>query len=397
MKQLKKIVFILILIFLFIPFINAEENNDKDVTVYLFYSSSCPHCKKEKAFLSTLEDVSVKQYEVGDNYDLLEKVRDKLDIDISSVPITIIGSNYVIGYNDEIKNQILSMIEKYNKNNYCDVVDLIIENKDINKCLKINKGIYKKSDEKVISLFGKKIKFNAKNVSLPIISLLIGFIDGFNPCAMWVLIFLISMLFNVKNTKRMWILGLTFLVSSALVYLIFMTGILSVANYIGTYFKYLIAFIALIGGIVNLNSFRKSLKKDTGCQVTNKEQRKKTVERIKKILSEKNFVISIIGIILLAISVKIVELACSVGLQTVFIEVLSLNNLNNYEYCLYMFLYILMFMIDDIVIFVIAMTTLKVTGISNKYTKYSHLIGGIIMIIISLLMIFKTDWLMFNF
>ena len=73
------------------------------------------------------------------------------------------------------------------------------------------------------------------------------------------------------------------------------------------------------------------------------------------------------------------------------------NNLSNFEYILYMILYILMFMIDDIVIFIIAMTTLKVTGISNRYTKYSHLIGGIIMIIIGLLMAFKTDWLMFNF
>ena len=397
MKTLKKIIFIFILAFLFIPFISAEENNDKEITIYLFYSSSCPHCKKEKEFLSTLVDVNIKQYEVSDNYDILDNVKDKMGIDISAVPITIIGSDYVIGYSDEIKNQILSMIESYEKNNYCDVVDLIIENKDINKCLEINKGIYKTSDEKVISLLGKNIKFNAKNVSLPIISLLIGFIDGFNPCAMWVLIFLISMLFNMKNKKRMWILGLTFLVTSAFVYLIFMTGILSVANYIGTYFKYLIALIALIGGIVNLNNFTKSLKKDTGCQVTNKSQRKKIIEKIKKILGEKHFIISIIGIMLLAISVNIVELACSAGLPTVFIEILSLNNLSNYEYCLYMLLYILMFMIDDIVIFGIAITTLKVTGISNKYTKYSHLIGGIIMIIISLLMVFKTDWLMFNF
>jgi len=54
-------------------------------------------------------------------------------------------------------------------------------------------------------------------------------------------------------------------------------------------------------------------------------------------------------------------------------------------------------MLDDIIVFSIAMLTLKVTGISNKYTKYSHLIGGIIMLIIGLLMIFKMDWLMFNF
>lgn len=397
MKFIKKVLFIFILSFFFIPCINAESSKISDITIYLFHSNSCPHCKKEKEFLSTLKDVKVKKYEISDNYEFLEKVRIELDIKESSVPLTIIGSDYIIGYNDEIKSQILDMIEDYRKEDHCDVVDLIIDDKDIKKCLETNKGIYNKSDQKVISLFGKKIKFDAKDVSLPLISILIGFIDGFNPCAMWVLIFLISMLFNMKNKKRMWILGLTFLVTSALVYLIFMTGILSIANYVGTYFKYLIALVALIGGTINLNSFRKSLNKDVGCQVTNKKQRRKIVEKIKNILSEKNFIISILGIMLLAISVNMVELACSAGLPTIFIEILSLNNLSNFEYALYMILYILIFMIDDIVIFILAMTTLKITGISNKYTKYSHLIGGIIMIIIGILMVFKTDWLMFNF
>ena len=99
----------------------------------------------------------------------------------------------------------------------------------------------------------------------------------------------------------------------------------------------------------------------------------------------------------MAASVNLIELACSSALPSIFIGILKINNLNALEYGLYMFLYILMFMIDDIVIFVIAMTTLKVTGISNKYTKYSHLIGGILMILIGILMIFKMEWLMFNF
>ena len=394
MKKLRKILFIFILTFLFIPFCNALQKN---VTVNLFYSSSCPHCKHEKEFLATLDNIEVNKYEVSEYSDLLLKVRNELGIKESVVPITIIGSDYLIGFSDEIETEILSMIDSYSKKEYCDIVDLIIENKDTSKCRDINIGTYKESDEKVISFFGKKIEFNAKDVSLPLISILIGFIDGFNPCAMWVLIFLISMLFNMKNKKRMWILGLTFLVTSALVYLVFMTGILSIANSVGSYFKYVIALIALIGGIVNLNSFRNSLNKDTGCQVTNKKQRKKIIDKIKKVLNEKNFILSITGIMLLAISINIVELACSAGLPTIFIEILSLNNLNSFEYILYMSLYIIMFMIDDIIIFIMAMTTLKVTGISNKYTKYSHLIGGIIMIIIGLLMVFKTDWLMFNF
>lgn len=388
----KKLLLIVILLFLFIPMISAKE-----VTVYLFHSNTCPHCKSEREFLSTLNNVKVKEYEVSTYSKLLYKVKNNLDIDSSSVPLTIIGSDYKIGFSEDIKKEILDMIDAYSNKDYCDAVDLIIKNESIDKCLKTNDGIYNSSNDKTITILGKSIKFNAKDVSLPLISIIIGFVDGFNPCAMWVLIFLISMLFNMKDKKKMWILGITFLVVSALVYLVFMVGILTVANSIGNIFKYIIGLVALIGGFVNLNSFRKSIKSNTGCQVTNKDQRNKIINKIKKYVNENNFLISIIGISMLAISVNFIELACSAGLPSMFIGILSLNNLNSLQYIIYMALYIIMFMLDDIIIFVIAMTTLKITGISNKYTKYSHLIGGILMIIIGILMIFKPDWLMFNF
>ena len=389
---MKKIVFLIISLFLFMPFVSAGK-----VDIYLFHSNTCPHCKSEIEFLSTIDNINVKKYEIGTYSKLLTKVRDSLDIKESSVPLTVIGSDYVIGFNEDTKNQILDMIDSYSKTNYCDIVDNVISNKNTDDCIKQNDGIYNKNSNKTISILGKKIKFDAKSISLPLISILIGFIDGFNPCAMWVLIFLISMLFNMKDKKKMWILGLTFLITSALVYLVFMLGILKIANSIGNTFKYVIGMIALLGGLVNLKNFRKSLNKSVGCQVTNKEQKKSTINKIKKIVTEQKFIMSLIGIMLLAISVNFVELACSAGLPTMFVEILSINNLNAFEYSIYMFLYILMFMIDDIVIFVIAMTTLKVTGISNKYTKYSHLIGGILMLLIGILMIFKTEWLMFNF
>lgn len=390
---MKKFLFSIVLMFLCIPFVSAKVN------VYLFHSSSCPHCKEEIEYLKTLdEEVNVKYYEVGTYSNLLSKVRDKMNIKEASVPLTIIGSDYVIGYSKDIKNSIDNMISAYQENDHCDVVDSIIKGEDINSCLEINDGIYKSSEDKILTIFGHDIKFNAKNISLPLISIIIGFIDGFNPCAMWVLVFLITMLFNMQNRKKMWILGLTFLVTSALVYLIFMSGILVIANSsIGAYFKYLIALVALVGGIINLNSFKDSIKQNVGCQVTDKKKKNKIIEKIKSIVSEKHFLIALLGIMLLAVSVNLVELACSAGLPAMFVEILSLNNLKSFEYSMYMLLYIVMFMIDDIVVFIIAMTTLKVTGISNKYTKYSHLVGGIIMILIGILMIFKVDWLMFNF
>ena len=389
---MKKFLFVIICLLSFIPFVSAKK-----VTINLFYSSTCPHCKAEKQFLATLDDVEVKKYEVSAYPTLTREVMDNLNIKESSVPITIIGSDYIIGYSDEIQSDIFDMIDSYSKKDYCDSVDTIIADGNIKSCLNKNKNIYKRSENRKINFLGKTFSFNAKDVSLPLISILIGFIDGFNPCAMWVLIFLITMLFNMKDRKKMWILGITFLVSSAFIYLIFMLGILTVATFIGTIFKYVVAVIALIGGILNLNSFRKSLKKDVGCQVTDRKKRNKIIEKIKTIIAEKNLLIAVVGIILLAASVNLIELACSSALPSIFIGILKINNLSGLEYGVYMLLYILMFMIDDIVIFIIAMTTLKVTGISNKYTKYSHLIGGILMMLIGILMIFKMDWLMFNF
>lgn len=389
---MKKIIITLIFLFSFIPFISAKE-----VKLYLFYSDSCPHCAHEKEFLVTIDNIKIKKYEVSQYSKLYDKVVDKLNIDSNGVPLTIIGSDYVVGFSENTKTEIKEMINAYSKKDYCDVVDLIIKNKDITSCINENENIYENSSLKEVKLLGKTIKFDAKEVSLPLIAIIIGFIDGFNPCAMWVLIFLISMLFNIKNKKKMWLLGLTFIITSALMYLLFMLGIFGISNITGTYFKYLIGIVALVGGFINLKSFKNSLKKSVGCTVTNKRQKKKIIDKIKKILNEKNFFISLVGIILLAISVNIVELACSAGLPAMFVEILSLNDLSKNMYILYMFIYILVFMLDDIIVFVISMITLEVTGVSNKYTKYSHLIGGIIMIIVGVLMIFKTDWLMFNF
>ena len=109
------------------------------------------------------------------------------------------------------------------------------------------------------------------------------------------------------------------------------------------------------------------------------------------------FLAAILGIIALAISVNVIELACSAGLPLIFTQILAMNNVSMVARVIYILIYILFFMIDDIIVFIIAMATFKITGISTKYTKYSHLIGGIIMLIIGILMIFKPSWIMFNF
>lgn len=398
MKKIKYI-FLFILSFLFIlPSINAEEK--KQVNVYLFHSNTCSHCKAEIEFLNEIQkeykNLKINLYEINDvkeNKELMINIKEKLNIDSPMVPFTVIGDYYYIGYNDGVKDGIKNLIEKYTSEEQYDVIKDIIDGKDVSN-FKIKNG----EINKISTVFGE---IDPAKVSLPILSVIMGAIDGFNPCAMWVLIFLITMLFNMENKKRMWALGITFLVTSALIYLVFMFVWLGVATKLLTtisWLKLLIGLVALIGAFINLKGFIKSIvKKDAGCEVVDNSKRKKIISKIKKYTSEKSFILAMLGVMLLAISVNAIELACSAGLPVLFTNVLALNDVNFIEKCIYIFIYIFFFLIDDIIVFFVAMFTLNIKALSTKYTKYSHLIGGIIMLIIGILIIFKPEWLMFNF
>ena len=391
---MKKIYWIIIGLLLFLP---MSVSAGKDV--YLFHDYTCMHCKAEIEYLNSVKDeydLDLHLYEIGDrssstyndNISLLDKVVDKLDINRNKkVPFIIIGDRYYIGFDDSTKVSLDNLLKEDIE---IDVINKIINDEDVSD---VN---MKYGEFKGIEIFGHTLNIN--KMPIPLIATVIGFIDGFNPCAMWVLIFLITMLMNMQNKKRMWLLGITFLTTSAAVYLLIMFAWLTIIGSLTsiTWFRIGIALVALIGGFVNLRSFYNSLKKDDGCEVVDEKKRKKIITKIKGIVKEQSFILALIGVMALAISVNVIELACSAGLPMAFTQILAINDLSTFEYMINILIYILFFLIDDIVVFSIAMITLNVTGISTKYTKYSHLVGGIIMVLIALLMVFKPEWLMFN-
>ena len=118
---------------------------------------------------------------------------------------------------------------------------------------------------------------------------------------------------------------------------------------------------------------------------------------VMKFTHEKSLLLASLGVIALAVSVNVVELACSAGLPVLFTNILALNEVSTEMSSLYILIYIFFFMLDDLIVFNVAMFTLKVTGVTTKYTKYTHLIGGLIMLIIGILLILKPEWIMFNF
>lgn len=424
---MKKILKFLIVFAVFLLLPVSAKADEKVINIHLFYGNGCPHCAAEEEFLSDYlkdrTDVKLYKYEIwydSHNQELLSKVQKEMGTtNKNGVPFTVIGKKTIVGYADGVTDeQIKDAINYYLNNDYRDyageitgkvkkaeVKEDIIKDESKTEDKKENK-IEKADDTKDSDQTDENVtvpvlgKINAKKVSLPILAVVLGFVDGFNPCAMWILIFLITMLFNMKDRKKMWILGLTFILTSGIVYLMFMLAWLNLATFISkiAFIRLLIAVIALVVGLINVYKYIDSLKKkDEGCDVVDKKDRKKIMEKIISITHENKFIIALLGIMVLAASVNIIELMCSIGIPLLFTQILAMNNLSTFSYMIYVFIYIFFFLIDDIVIFVISMVTLKVTGLSTKYTKYSHLVGGIIMLIIGLLLIIKPELLMFNF
>lgn len=232
--------------------------------------------------------------------------------------------------------------------------------------------------------------------SLPVLTFIVSALDGFNPCAMWTLVFLISMLLGIKDKKRMWGLGITFIITSGLVYFLFLSAWLNVFLFLGFVFwiRLFVGVVAISAGVYYLREYKNN--KDGACKVVRGKRRANIIEKMKKVVEERSFLLAFLGIIVLAVAVNMIELVCSAGLPAVYTQILALNNLPAWKYYAYLVFYIIIFMVDDIVVFVIAMVTLKTAGITGKYSRFSHLVGGILMFIVGILLLFYPQALTFG-
>lgn len=413
MLKFLRIIFPVLLLFIFIKPAFAQDK----INLYFFYGNGCPHCAKEEKFLDKLEkedsNIKIFRYEVWynrDNAKILSEIGGKLNLNVSGVPLLIIGNKSVSGYfSDETTGEEIKKIISYYTVNECsDVVAPIFgEEEPVSSCphgcegngeCVHNCGCQADNSEDIfpekvsVPFFGE---INIKGLSLPIFTILMAALDGFNPCAMWVLLFLISLLLGMKDRKKMWILGSCFIIVSASVYFLFLSAWLNFFLFLGLIFwvRLIIGVFAMGSGYYHLKEYFKN-RKGT-CAVTGDEKRRAWFERIKDVIYKENFWLALGGIIVLAAAVNLVELLCSAGLPAIYTQVLALSDLATWKYYAYLILYIFIFMLDDMLVFVLAMATLKMKGISSRYSRWSNLIGGVIIFLIGVLLIFKPGWLMF--
>ena len=342
--------------------------------IHFFYLPGCSHCEDQEIFNEKLENtysINITPHDgtTPEGVTLLTEMLEERGVEREpEFPITIFGNQVFGGWESEETTG--SLIEQA-----------------LQECLSGEcppPAGEEPQNTIVLPLIGEIV---LADYSLPALAVILGLVDGFNPCAMWVLVYLISLVATLKDRKRIWLIVGCFVLASGILYFLFMTAWLNLFLFIG-YIKavtIVIGLIAIGGGILQVREVVVT-KGAIVCEVTDEESRKKMMSRVQEIVSSPLTWGILVGIIVLAFTVNMVEFVCSAAIPAVFTRVLSLASLTTFQYYGYILLYVFFFMLDDLVIFATAAFAFT-SNVGNRYAKYSRPIGATILIILGILLL----------
>lgn len=397
-----------ILTSLVLPFSFVSAQNIQVSQIFMFGREDCHFCQDEKAFLEELKKEKNFKLTYFDVYtDEGKRVFDKVT-DINNLPkvapLTFVGGQVIQGFagkttQDEIKFLLnVKGQEKFDLNFYIngDHKNISVSNAT---CEASENGVEicvaDVPDEKIAVPFLGDI--NPKTVSLFTLSMVLGFIDGFNPCAMWVLLTFLFVLLKVGDKKRMIQVAGLFILAETVMYYLILNFWFYTFDFIGLdkIITPIIALVAIVGGGFFVKKFFKN-KDKLVCDVGSDEKKKGIEEGVMSVASAPLTIFSALAIIAMAFSVNIIEFACSVGIPQTFTKVLDLNSLSGFSEQFYIIIYTIFYMADDLVVFALAVWGFqKFYEVGHKYSRWSTLVGGILMVILGLIMLIKPSFLTF--
>ncbi len=378
-----------------------ESVQGSDIVV--FASTDCPHCADFKEY-ATLQNWEVEYLEISEieSQGFWAELQDRAPLLQQAVPIIYVNGNVIQGYKDnQTTGQLISLLlhQCRDSGKGCQPFREFLGN-PIHIEIQTAEGLCTEEceldlDKYVFDLhmFGK---VDLTTLSLPALSLLLGFLDGFNPCAMWVLITLLTLLIATNDMKKIWTIGGIFLFVSGAVYYFFIAAWLNAFLLVGfnIWVQKLIGIVAIGGGGFYL--YEALGKNPNECKVGDLGAKQKTIQKMRNVIERTYWPAMIVGVAVLAFSVNMIELVCTAGLPAVFTQILAFNDVSNWARYGYMLLFIIMYMIDDLIIFTIAVYTLHATGLTKKYARFTLIFGGVLMYALGMLLIFAPELLTFS-
>ncbi len=423
--------------------VDAQDILADHPILYLFWGDGCPHCEDEKKFLDKIQErhpeLEMRYFEVwnvAENRAIAEAMRQAYEVTSSSVPMTFIGRWTVTGYAQDTTTgkQIERQIDTCLQRGCIDALTMLGPNQavlDIREQIRQNALVNwerispqaapqavvapdeSQTDSETsqavapqptptpipddlvsLPLFGD---MKVSDIGLPLFTIIIGGLDGFNPCAMWVLSFLLTLVIYAKSRSKILLIGGIFVVASGVIYFMFMVAWLNIFMFVTyvTPLRVTVALIAIVMGLINCKDFF-FFKKGVSLTIPESAQ-PKLFKKMRALVQTTALPAIILGTIVLAVTANLIELLCTAGFPAIYTRILTLqNDLSVVQYYLYLVFYNVVYVIPLAAI--VGVFSWKMGGrkMSEKEGRVLKLIGGVLMLALGIILLVKPQILMFG-
>lgn len=353
----------------------TEDQAVPCTTIEIFHRYGCPHCDKALRFLYNLKarqpSIELLEYEVESspkNQDRFEAVNRAAGVSTPGVPSIFVCGRFFVGF-DEPETTGRS-------------IELLIS---LNQAQSDGSIIEPSRPETITSWLGT---IDVQKLGLPLFTVALGLLDGFNPCAMWVLLFLLSLLVNLRDRRRIALIASVFVLTSGAVYFAFMAAWLNMFLIIGfsRTLQVVVGLVAILIGLVHVKTF---YAPESGFNLSIPDRAKPGLyARARKVIQAENLYGALLGVTVLAVVVNLIELICTAGLPALYTQVLTRHGLDTLQYYSYLLLYNLAYMFDDALMVGITVYTLTRHKLQPSQGRWLKLTSGAVVLTLGILLVF---------
>jgi glutaredoxin len=341
----------------------AEAAPEKTVELVLFWGDGCPHCEAERQWLEQAQEdypqLQVTQHEVWydeANRELLMETADRMGFEVSGVPTTIIGDAHWVGFSDSVQAQMEAVIAEGGGS---------------------GTGVDGSTSDLEVPLVGS---VDLRDHSLVLSTLLIGFVDGVNPCSLWVISVLLAIVVRTGSRRRVLAIGSAFLLVTAGMYAVYMAGIYSAMSVVG-HLGAIQVVIAVVAGIFGVVSVKDYFAFKKGLSFTIRDSSKPGIyRRMRAAAGQHDLLPALAATVTLAVGVSLLETPCTAGFPVLWTGLLAANGVQAAEAAMLFVLYMLPFLIDEFIVFGVAVVTLRATKMQERHGRLLKLVAGTTML-----------------
>jgi glutaredoxin len=363
---MKKLFFTILLFSLLCGNFVLAQTAEEKADIIFFWNEGCPFCAAEKNFLAELKEkypqVKIEDHEFAKNIDLVKELYQEYNVSSREqgfVPVTFTPDKYFVGFNSQIAEGIESCLQE---------------------CI---------GGEEASATGGMRIPFlgeiNIKDLPIPLVAIMIGALDGFNVCSLGALVLILSLVLALRSKKKILLFGGIFILSTILIYglLVFIWHQLFsfLAPFIGK-MEIVIGLFSLAGAVYFFREFLKSRRTQAGCKVGGITE--KFSHKIQAIFEKKSGILALGGAVLLfAAIVTVIEFPCTAFFPVLFAGIITEAGIPLSLSLFYISLYIIFYMLDEIIVLLMAVFTLKIWVASPKSTIYLNLLTCALLLFLS--------------